>query len=449
MTSKLYLKNGLIVNEGRIFKGGILIDGEIISDIIDYSVGHSVSGDVMTVDLEGLHVFPGVIDSHVHFREPGMTHKGDIASESKAAIAGGVTSVIEMPNTIPQTTSLKSLDDKIKIAENNSLVNYAFYLGATNSNIDQLISADPSYIPGIKVFMGASTGDMLVDDQDSLIEIFNKVKSLIAVHCEDEKIIQRNLLQAKKEYGDDIPFGLHPQIRSSEACYKSSLKAVSLALKYQARLHLLHISTEREIDLFYDLPCDSAKQVTAEVCVHHLLFTDDDYNKKQSFIKWNPAIKSHADRVALRNSLNTNKIDIVSTDHAPHSVEEKKQPYLSCPSGAPMIQHSLEAMLDLYHEKVISLETIAEKMCHNPARCFNIKDRGFIRKGFIADLAIVNLNMDWKIEKENILYKCKWSPLEGRVLKSKVIHTFVNGRHVYNSGVIDGSKSGKLLSFSK
>ncbi len=449
MTSMLYLRNGIIVNEGGVFKGGILIEGDYIYDIIKYTGEYSEPKDTNTIDLKGLYVFPGIIDSHVHFREPGMTQKGSIDSESKAALAGGITSIMEMPNTIPQTTTLKRLEDKIKIAEESSPVNYAFFLGATNNNLNELLSADYSNVPGIKVFMGASTGDMLVDDQESIVNIFNKTKSLIAVHCEDENIIQHNLIQAKTKFGDNIPMEMHPLIRSSEACYKSSLKALSLALKYNTRLHLLHISTEKELELFNDSPCEPEKQVTAEACVHHLLFTDNDYIQKQSLIKWNPAIKTTADREALRKNIIAGKIDVISTDHAPHTFEEKQQPYISCPSGAPMIQHSLPVMLDLYDQGVFKLETIIEKMCHNPAKCFNIKKRGFIRKGYYADLAIVDLNSKWKVKKDNILYKCKWSPLEGHTLKSKVIHTFVNGKHVYNKGGIDESYKGKLLHFSK
>ncbi len=449
MASKVYLKNCVIVNEGRIFKGGILIDGEYISDIIEYTNDYTGLSGVKTLDLDGLHVFPGIIDSHVHFREPGMTHKGDIASESKAAIAGGVTSVMEMPNTNPQTTSIKRLEEKINIAEKNSLVNYAFYLGATNNNLGELLAVDPSYVPGIKVFLGASTGDMLVDDKESLSKIFSKVKTVIAVHCEDEKIIQKNLSKAKSKYADNIPVDLHPVIRSSEACYKSSLNALSLALKHNARLHLLHISTEKEIELFYNAPCGTGKQITAEVCIHHLWFTESDYAAKQSLIKWNPAIKKYNDRQVLRENINTDKIDVISTDHAPHTYKEKQNPYTSCPSGAPMVQHSLTAMLDMYHQNLISLETIAAKMCHNPAKCFDIVKRGFIRKGYYADLAIVDLNSKWKVEKNNLFYKCGWSPLEGHMFNSQLIHTFVNGKHVYNKNVINESNKGKLLSFSK
>ncbi len=449
MGSKLYLKNGIIINEDRVFKGGILIDGEYFSDIIEYSGDYSEPSDIKTLDLGGLYVFPGIIDTHVHFRQPGMTHKGDIASESKASIAGGVTSIMEMPNTNPQTTTIKKLEEKISIAEKSSLVNYSFYLGATNNNLNELISADGSYVPGIKVFMGASTGNMLVDNKESLEEIFNKVKMLIAVHCEDEKIIRKNLLKAKAEYGDGIPFDLHPVIRSVAACYKSSVKAVSLALKYNARLHLLHVSTEKEIVLFSDIPCHTGKQITAEACIHHLWFTDEHYPAKKSLIKWNPAIKGFVDREALRKNINTDKIDIVSTDHAPHTYEEKQQPYLSCPSGAPMVQHALTAMLQLYHNKVLNLSTIAAKMCHNPAKCFNIVKRGFIRKGYFADLAIVDFDSKWKVKKNNILYKCGWSPLEGEIFNSKVMHTFVNGKHVYDKNVINETYKGKLLSFSK
>ncbi len=449
MASALYLRNGNIVNEGIVFKGGLVIENEKITDVIDYTSNQSEPFDIKTINLAGMHVFPGIIDSHVHFREPGMTHKGNIYSESKAAVAGGVTSIMDMPNTKPQTTSIDRIEEKIRIAEKKSLVNYAFYLGATNENLKELLAADPTYICGIKVFLGASTGNMLLNNSKSLQNIFAKVKKLITIHCEDEEIIKKNLSIAIEKYGDNIPMHFHPIIRSSEACYKSSFKALSLALKYQTRLHLLHVSTKKETELFQNIPLDTGKQITGEACVHHLWFSDNDYNEKQSLIKWNPAIKKPSDSEALLKGVNTNKIDIISTDHAPHSFEEKKQPYLSCPSGAPMIQHSLPAMLDLYHKKLISLETITEKMCHNPAKVFNIKERGFIRKGYYADLAIVDLNSQCKVNKNNVLYKCKWSPLTGHTFNSKVIHTFVNGQHVYNNTVINESKKGKLIYFSK
>ncbi len=449
MDNKIYLKNGFIVNEGSIIKGNILIEGDFIAEIFDSSYDIPEIADIKTIDINGKYVFPGIIDSHVHFREPGMTHKGNISSESIAAVAGGVTSVMEMPNTNPQTTSIENLHEKIKIAENNSLVNYSFYLGATNNNIEELINADSSYVCGIKVFMGASTGNMLVDDENTLEKIFSGVKGIVAVHCEDENIIQANLKNIKEKYGEDIPFDFHPVIRSSEACYKSSIKALGYALKYNTKLHLLHISSEKELDLFHNSPLDSEKQITGEACIHHLLFNDKDYKEKQSLIKWNPAIKSKQDQNSLLESLLNGKIDIVSTDHAPHTIEEKQKPYLQSPSGGPMIQHSLVSMLELYHNKRIKLDNIAKKMCHNPAIRFKIKNRGFIRKNNYADIVVVDINDKWTVNKENILYKCKWSPLEGHKFKSKVIHTFINGNHVYNNGIINNDIKGNLLSFSK
>ncbi len=447
MQSRLYLKNGFIVNEKKIFKANLLIENDKISEIIDDSVSEPHLEDIDTLDLEGKYILPGVIDSHVHFREPGLTHKADIASESKAAIAGGVTSIMEMPNTIPQTTSFKALEEKISIAEKTSLTNFAFYIGATNDNIKELLSSDYSYIPGIKVFMGASTGNMLVDNK-SLANIFSKTKKIIAVHCEDEAIINQNLSDAKRKYGNNIPFSMHPVIRSREACYKSTKSAIDLAMKYDARLHLLHLSTKEEIELLENLSSDLTKQITGEACVHHIWFTDEDYSKRMSLIKWNPAIKTSNDKHSLLQSLNNNTIGIVSTDHAPHTFEEKQQPYLSCPSGAPMIQHSLTVMLELYQQNRLSLENIVEKMCHNPAKYFNIKERGYIRKGYFADLVVIDVKDEWKVEKSNILYKCGWSPLEGQKFISKVIHTFVNGKHLFEHSRFKEYQKGSLIRFS-
>lgn len=447
MMKSIYLKNGNIVNEGRIFKGNILIRGEKIIDIDEGASQILEYDNIKTIDIEGKYIFPGIIDSHVHFRQPGMIYKGDIFTESKAAVAGGITSVMEMPNTDPQTTFVKALEDKIRIAEDNCFTNYAFYLGATGDNLDELISADSSYIPGVKLFMGASTGNMLINNTEKLVEIFGKLNKLIAVHSEDEDIIQYNLSKAIAKYGDNIPINIHPLIRSREACYSSTQKAVDLACRHDSRLHLLHLSTKEEIDLLFEMPCDTSKQITAEACIHHLWFTDNDYDDLNSLIKWNPAIKTSEDRQALLNSINSNKVDVISTDHAPHTFEEKQHPYTSCPSGAPMVQHSLPVMLELFHNNQVSLEVIAEKMCHNPAKCFNVKDRGFIRKGYFADLSIVDLDMHWKVSKSNILYKCGWSPLDNQEFNSKVIHTFVNGKHIYNNEMFDEVFKGKLLEF--
>lgn len=448
MPYRLYLKNGFIVNEGKVFKGNILIEDDKISDVFEGYVSDKSLDDFETIDLEGKYILPGIIDTHVHFREPGLIHKGDMASESRAAIAGGVTSIMEMPNTIPQTTSIKTLEEKIKIAENSCLTNYAFYIGATNDNLDELLSEDLSYVPGIKVFMGASTGNMLVDQSDSLSDIFGKAGKIIAVHCEEEEIVKQNLSNARSKFGNDIPMEMHPLIRSREACFTSTKKAVELALKHDTRLHILHLSTKEESELLENIPCNNSKQITGEACVHHLWFTDKDYPKLKASIKWNPAIKTAEDKLSLLKNINNSKIDIIATDHAPHTYDEKQQPYLSCPSGAPMIQHSLVVMLELFHQKHVSLETIVEKMCHNPARCFNISNRGFIRNGYYADLTIVDLNKSLKVEKSNILYKCGWSPLENSTFKSRVIHTFVNGKHMYDNGDFKQYQKGSLLRFS-
>ncbi|EOZ92315.1 Dihydroorotase [Indibacter alkaliphilus LW1] len=435
-----------IVNEGKITPSDILIKDGII-----FNVGKDLSefeAD-MTIDASGKHVFPGVIDDQVHFREPGLTHKADIYTESKAAVAGGVTSYMEMPNTVPQSVTIELLEEKYSLAAEKSLANYSFFFGATNDNIEEILKVDPENVCGIKVFQGSSTGNMLVDNQESLERIFRECKLLIATHSENDDIIKENLEKYKKEYGDDIPMKYHPKIRSEEACYDASKKVVDMARKYGTKLHVLHISTGKEVMLFDDRIPLEEKRITAEACVHHLWFSEEDYEEKGTLIKWNPAVKTSGDRDAILKGVIDGRIDVIATDHAPHTLEEKDNPYTSAPSGGPLIQHSLVAVLDLYHQGKIRLEQIAEKMCHNPAILFEIEKRGYIRPGYHADLAIVDLNLPWKVEKENILAKCGWSPFEGHEFKSQVTHTIVSGHLVYENGVFNEEKKGKRLKFSR
>lgn len=442
------IANANIVNEGTIFKGHIIIEKGIIADILKSNTPYNGDLQAKIIDAEGLHLFPGIIDDQVHFREPGLTHKADLYSESKAAVAGGITSYMEMPNTIPQTTTNALLEEKHKLASEKSLANYSFYLGATNDNIDEIKNIDPVLTCGIKVFMGSSTGNMLVNDDDALSNIFKYSKVLIATHCEDESIIRRNLDIAKSTYGNNIPISFHPIIRSSEACFNSSQKAVELAKRFESRLHILHLSTEKELSLFTNAPL-ADKRITAEVCVHHLWFDDRQYDFFGSLIKWNPAIKGEKDKEALRNALNNGIIDVVATDHAPHTLDEKRQPYLQAPSGGPLVQHSLPAMLELFHQKIFSLETIVNKMCHAPATAFNIEKRGFIRKGYFADITLIDLNSPWIVTNDTLLYKCKWSPFENSTFRSKVIYTIVNGHIVYHNGNFFEDIKGMALRFNR
>ncbi|HBF88421.1 MAG TPA: dihydroorotase [Bacteroidales bacterium] len=444
---KILLKDASIINEGRIFESSILIIDEIIAEIAKEIKITETKFDKV-IDCKGKYIIPGVIDDQVHFREPGLTHKGDIYSESKAAVAGGITSFMEMPNTNPQTVTNKLLDEKHKIASENSLANYSFYLGATNDNIAELKSIDETKVCGVKIFMGSSTGNMLVDNVDTLSEIFSSVKIPIAVHCEDEGIIKSNTQHYKEIYGENIPVNLHSLIRSEKACYKCSAFAVDLAKKYNTRLHLLHLSTASELNL---LSSDNVKnkRITSEVCIHHLWFEDSDYDKYGVKIKWNPSIKTKNDRDKLIEAVNNNEIDIVATDHAPHLIEEKNNLYFKSPSGGPLVQHSLVAMLEMYHQKKFSLEKIVEKMCHTPAELFNIFNRGFIRTGYFADLTILDLNSEWTVSKENILYKCKWSPFEGVNFHSKITHTIINGNIVYDNGTFYEDKKGLPLTFNR
>lgn len=441
------IKNTKIVNEGKIIEGDVLIDGEYIVDI-DTSIS-SKSANTTVIDAEGKYLIPGVIDDQVHFREPGLTHKATIESESKAAIAGGITSFIEMPNTVPQATTQELLEQKFKIASESSYANYSFMFGGTNNNLEELLKTNPTNVAGIKLFLGSSTGNMLVDDATVLEKIFSSTKMLIAVHCEDEATIKKNLATYLKEYGNEIPIALHPKIRSEEACYLSSSKAVELAKKTGARLHVFHLSTEKETHLFTNKIPLEKKQITAEVCVHHLWFDENDYEKKGTFIKWNPAIKTEKDKIGLWKALLNDKIDVIASDHAPHTLEEKQQVYAKAPSGGPLVQHALPALLQAHRLDKISIEKIVEKMCHNPAKIFKIEKRGFIKKGFYADLVLVDTSSPWTVTKDNILYKCGWSPFEGTTFYSKITHTFVNGHLAYHKGVFHNAIKGKRLLFNR
>ncbi len=449
MKNKYILANGNIVNENRIFKGSVVIEDGLIKDITDNNIEVPLFSEYSFIDVSEKFVIPGVIDDQVHFREPGLTHKGDIYSESKAAVAGGITSFMEMPNTVPQTITQELLEEKYNLASEKSLSNYSFYMGVTNDNADEVLKTNPENVCGIKIFLGASTGNMLVDNIETLEKIFSGSKLLIAVHCEDETIIRKNIEYFKQKYAENIPVKFHPEIRSREACLKSSSFAVELAKKHGTQLHLLHLSTEDEIALLDNSLPLNEKRITAEVCVHHLYFSDKDYEEKGTKIKWNPAIKTEKDRISLLDALINDKIDVIATDHAPHTLEEKSQNYLKAPSGGPLVQHSLVAMLELVNKKQISIEKLVEKMCHNPAILFRVQNRGYIRKGYYADITVVDNNNPWIVEKENILYKCKWSPFENSTFNSKVLHTFVNGNLVYSQGEFFENIKGKRLKFNR
>ena len=444
--SDLLIKNASIVNEGQKFKGYVLIKDQKIVLVREGSANFDASN---VIDAEGLLLMPGVIDDQVHFREPGLTHKGTIYSESRAAAAGGITSYMEMPNTIPKTITQQALKEKFEIAEKDSLVNFSFYIGATNDNLEELLKTDPQKVCGVKLFMGSSTGNMLVDNKESLLNIFANIQLLLAVHCEDEGIIKANIDKYSSEYGDEIPFSCHPLIRSAEACYKSSSQAVELASKYGTHLHVIHLSTKKELELFKAGGDLRSKQITNEVCVHHLWFNEKDYRKLGAFIKWNPAIKTDKDQAALLEAVRNDKIDIIATDHSPHTLSEKQNSYLKAPSGGPLVQHSLVVMLELCHDGKISLEKIVEKMCHSPANVFHVSKRGFLRDGYWADLVLVDLKSKWKVEKSNLFYKCGWSPFEGTEFHSKIHTTIVNGSVVYSNEVFAEGKSGMALSFER
>jgi len=444
---QIYIKDGLIINEGKKEIGSILLRGDVISEIYTGERRPRSIEGAEEINAEGMLILPGIIDDQVHFRDPGLTHKGDIGSETRAAVAGGVTSIMEMPNTNPQTITNDLLAMKHEIASAKAVTNYSFYLGATNDNIDEIIAVDTSLVCGIKVFMGASTGNMLVDKEESLRKIFSESPLIVACHCEDETTIRNNTRTYSEEYGEDIPFEYHPLIRSREACMKSSTLAVKLAREYGTRLHILHLSTAEEMDLFDNTIPLHQKKITAEACVHHLWFDDGSYKEKGAYIKWNPSIKKVSDREALIEAVNNNKIDIVATDHAPHTIAEKSQVYLKAPSGGPLVQHSLVAMLDLWHKGSFQIEKIVEKMCHNPAILFGIEKRGFIRRGYKADLVLVDPHKEWEVTEDNILYKCGWSPFLGHKFRSYVSKTFVNGNLVWNDGEISENSRGEALRF--
>ena len=442
---KKLLKNAQIVNEGSVQTADVLIEGDRISKIAP-SLQDS---EAEVIDLTGKFLMPGVVDDQVHFREPGLTHKGRIYTEAKAAVAGGITSFMEMPNTKPQALTQALLEDKYEIGAKDSLANYSFFMGASNENIEEVLKTDPKRVAGIKIFMGSSTGNMLVDDQEVLNAIFSSCDMLIAVHCEDEATIRANTAKMKAEFGEDLPIRYHPVIRNVEACYKSSSLAVRLAKEHNTRLHILHISTEKETELFRnDIPLEE-KRITAEACVHHLWFDDSNYDEKGTYIKWNPAVKSAADREGVWKALLDDRIDIIATDHAPHTQEEKDNTYFNAPSGGPLVQHALVALLEFYHQGKVSLEWIVNKMCHAPATCFQLKERGFIRPGYFADFVVVDLEKSWRVEKDNILYDCGWSPFEGETFKSSVEKTFVNGNLVYDNGTFDEQTRGMRLEFDR
>lgn len=442
----LYIIDAFIVNEARSFKGGIKIKNGRISDVWEGDV-QGIEEGAKIIDAEGKLLIPGVIDDQVHFREPGLTDKADIETESRAAISGGVTSFMEMPNVNPQTVTQKRLNDKFTLAGKKSLANYSFYMGATNDNIDELIKTDPRKVCGIKVFMGSSTGNMLVDKGESLEKIFSMAPTLVAVHCEDEATIKQNTELYRKEFGEDVPINYHPKIRSEEACYKSSSLAVGLAKKFGTRLHILHLSTAKELELLDNNVPLEKKKITGEVCVHHLWFDENDYKKYGTRIKWNPSIKSADDRKALFEAMLDDRLDVIATDHAPHLEKEKNNSYFKAPSGGPLVQHSLNVMLEFYKKGEISIEKLVDKMCHKPAQLFRVKDRGFIRKGYWADLVLVDLNAEYIVGKENILYKCAWSPFEGMKFHSVVTHTIVNGNLVYENGIFHDKIKGMALEF--
>lgn len=443
----LIIKNAFVVNEGEVRTQDVLIEGEMIIRI-EEKIDEYPSGTIV-IDANGKYLLPGIIDDQVHFREPGLTHKADIASESKAAVAGGITSFIEMPNTVPQSTTQNLLEEKFKIASKSSYANYSFMFGGTNDNLEELLKTNPKNVAAIKLFLGSSTGNMLVDNEEVLEKIFSSTKMLIAVHCEDESTIKKNLDEQKRIYGDDIPIELHPIIRSEEACYLSSSKAMDLAKRTGARLHIFHVSTVAETDLFTNKIPLEEKQITAEVCVHHLWFDDSDYKNKGTLIKWNPAVKTVKDKEGLWKALLDDRLDIVATDHAPHTLAEKNQVYTKAASGGPLVQHALQSMLEAVKNKKITIEKMVEKMSHNPAIIFKIDKRGFIRKGFYADLVLVDLNNSETVTKKNILYKCGWSPFEGVTFNSKITHTIVNGNLIYNEGMFDDNIKGKRLIFNR
>ncbi len=439
------IKNAKLVNEDQVIDTDILIEGERIAKI-----DSDISSDKAEVyDAKGSFVIPGIIDDQVHFREPGLTHKADLASESRAALAGGITSFMEQPNTVPQTTTIERLEEKFTVAKRASYANYSFLLGGTNDNLEEIKRLDKKACSGIKLFLGSSTGNMLVDDEEVIERIFRNTEMVISAHCEDETTIRNNLASYKEKYGDDIPVQYHPLIRSADACYISSSRAIQLAKKTGARLHVFHLSTEKETHLFTnEIPLEQ-KKITAEVCLHHLWFTDFDYAEKGTLIKWNPAVKTNHDREGLWKALLDDRIDVVATDHAPHTLKEKMQPYTAAPSGGPLVQHALPAMLEKYLDGVISIEKIVRKMCHNPAILFDVEGRGFVREGYYADLVVLNTSKPWRVDRNNVLYKCGWSPFEGNDFRSTVTQTFINGHLAYNQGKLSNRKNSMRLTFNR
>jgi dihydroorotase len=446
MMKSTLIKNATIINENKIFKGDVLIENGIIATISSEIIP---TGTVEIIDAKGCYLIPGFIDDQVHFREPGLTHKANIETESRAAIAGGITTFIEMPNTVPQATTQDLLEDKFKIAATDSYANYSFMFGGTNNNLEELLKTDPKKVAGIKLFLGSSTGDMLVDNEEVLEKIFSSTKMIISVHCEDEATIRKNTATYIEKYGDDIPMKYHPIIRSEEACYLSSSKAIKLAKKTGARLHIFHLSTEKETHLFRnDIPLEE-KQITSEVCVHHLWFSDKDYEEKGTHIKWNPAVKTEADRQGLWKALLDDRIDVLATDHAPHTLEEKNNIYTKAPSGGPLVQHAIVALLEKVKEGVIPIEKLVEKMSHNPAKLFQIEKRGFIKEGYFADIVLIDVNKPQTVSKDNLLYKCGWSPFEGTTFSSTITHTFVNGNLMYDNGIFNDEIKGKRITFNR
>ena len=443
----ILIKNARIVNEGTVKTLDVLIEGQFIKKIDSHI--DQFPPNTRIIDAKNRYLIPGVIDDQVHFREPGLTHKADIGSESRAAVAGGITSFIEMPNTVPNATTQELLEEKFKIAQKVSLANYSFMIGGTNDNLEELLKTNGRDVAGIKLFLGSSTGNMLVDSQEALENIFSSTDLLIALHCEDETTIKNNLDKQKSIYGDDIPMNLHPVIRSEEACYLSSSNAVELAKRTGARIHVFHLSTAKETHLFTNKIPLEEKRITAEVCVHHLTFDDRDYDEKGSLIKWNPAIKSAKDRSGLWKALLDDRIDVIATDHAPHTLEEKNQVYTKAPSGGPLVQHALLVMMDAVGEGKIGIEKMVEKMCHNPAILFRIEKRGFVREGYYADLVLIDPDLSQEVTKDSLLYKCGWSPFEGRVFQSTVTHTFVNGNLVFKEGHIYDDEKGQRLLFNR
>lgn len=441
------IKNATIVNENTTFKGDVLIAGEFIKKVSKIPISEEGVNEI--IDAEGRFLIPGLIDDQVHFREPGLTHKANLKTESRAAVAGGITSFMEMPNTVPNTVTQELLQDKYDIAAEDSIANYSFFFGATNDNLEEVLKTNPKEVCGVKVFMGSSTGNMLVDNRKTLDGLFSECELLIATHCEDEETIQKNLTFYKNKYNNNIPISAHPLIRNTEACYKSSSMAVELATKHNAKLHVLHISTAKELELFDNSKSLSEKRITAEGCIHHAWFSDADYEKKGTFIKWNPAVKTASDRTAIIEAINNNTIDVLATDHAPHTLEEKNNNYLKAPSGGPLVQHALLAWIELVKKGKFTLEHIVQKTSHDVATLFEISNRGYIREGYYADLVLLDFDNDWVVNKDNILYKCGWSPFEGEHFTSKVEKTFVNGNLVYDNGNIIEGTTGKRLLFER